>query len=93
MTQVGSDKDCEAEVSPTHSLTLVPPMKIVCILFVVVCLDNPPATPLGATSDWDGSSKSVDTVITYTCDTAGPVTRAVCDAKTKTWIPSTIPSC
>ena len=61
--------------------------------FVVVCSDDPPETPEGATSDWDGSSKIVDTVITYTCDIAGPVTRAVCDAKSKTWIPSTIPSC
>ena len=56
-------------------------------------MDSPPETPKGATSDWDGSSKKVETVITYTCDIAGPVTRAVCDAKSKTWIPSTIPSC
>ena len=57
------------------------------------CLDNPPQIPDGATSDWDGSSKSPETIITYTCDIAGPVTRAVCEPKSKKWIPSTIPSC
>ena len=48
------------------------------------CLSDPPATPSGSTSDWDNTSKGVGTLITYTCDDVGPVTRVVCDAETLT---------
>ena len=57
------------------------------------CLNDPPSTPSGSTSDWDNTSKGAGTLITYTCDDVGPVTRVVCDAETLTWKPSTLPPC
>ena len=38
----------------------------------VSCLAAPPAAPAGATSNWDGSSNTAGTVITFTC-TSGQV--------------------
>ena len=57
------------------------------------CIGDPPSTPPGSTSDWDTTSKGVGTLITYTCNDAGPVTRVVCDAETLTWKPSILPQC
>ena len=31
------------------------------------CSADPPAAPADSTSDWDGSSKGVGTVVTYSC--------------------------
>ena len=57
------------------------------------CIGDPPSTPLGSTSDWDTTSKGIGTLITYTCNDVGPVTRVVCDAETLTWKPSILPQC
>ena len=38
----------------------------------VSCLAAPPAAPTGATSNWDGSTNTAGTVITFTC-TSGQV--------------------
>ena len=57
------------------------------------CIGDPPSTPPGSTFDWDTTSKGVGTLITYTCNDAGPVTRVVCDAETLTWKPSILPQC
>ena len=63
------------------------------VLSLSACSGDPPAAPTGATRTWDGSSKAVATVVTYTCADTGAVTLAVCDAATKTWLPATIPAC
>merc|ERR1711862_636183 len=56
------------------------------------CSGDPPSAPDSSTSDWDGSSNSAGTIITYTCS-EGETRMAVCDAATSTWLPSTIPDC
>merc|ERR1712013_255281 len=56
------------------------------------CSGDPSSAPDGSTSDWDGSSNSAGTIITYTCS-EGETRMAVCDAATSTWLPSTIPDC
>ena len=57
------------------------------------CSGDPPSAPTRSSSDWDNSSKGVGTLITFTCDLVGPVTRVVCDAETLTWKPSSVPQC
>ena len=57
------------------------------------CSDDPPAAPSGSTSDWDSSTKAVGTLVTYTCEDVGPVSRSVCDAETQAWLPAAIPEC
>ena len=60
--------------------------------FCLACASDPPVTPSTAASDWDSSTKTIGTVVTYTCpDTTE--TKTVCDAETLAWIPATIPVC
>jgi len=56
------------------------------------CSGDPPSAPEESTSDWDGISRSVDTIVTYTCSD-GQTSVAVCDGATTSWLPSTIPEC
>merc|ERR1719376_758840 len=56
------------------------------------CSGDPPSAPDGSTSDWDGSSNSAGTIVTYTCSDE-ETSMAVCDAATSSWLPSTIPDC
>merc|ERR1712107_562686 len=55
------------------------------------CSADPPAAPADSTSDWDGSSKGVGTVVTYSC-TSGDKKYAQCGADGN-WSPSTVPEC
>merc|ERR1711887_157886 len=54
------------------------------------CSGDPPAAPTGATSS--GSGKAVGTIITYSCDSGSGESKAICDASTLAWKPTTIPS-
>ena len=55
------------------------------------CSADPPAAPADSASDWDGSSKGVGTVVTYSC-TSGDKKYAQCGADGN-WSPSTVPEC
>ena len=45
-------------------------------------------------SDWDGSSKTGGTMVSYSCpDTTTTHMKAVCDPATLTWTPAAIPAC
>merc|ERR1712142_245939 len=55
------------------------------------CAGDAPAAPSGASSS--GSGKAVGTIITYTCNSvAGKSSKAICDAATLAWKPTSIPS-
>ena len=64
-----------------------------CVNCSLGCAGDPPSAPAGSSSDWDNSSKSVGTSVTYTCRDVGLKTRATCDPATLAWLPSTIPAC
>eukprot|EP00092_Neocalanus_flemingeri_P104513 GFUD01133885.1.p1 GENE.GFUD01133885.1~~GFUD01133885.1.p1 ORF type:complete len:232 (-),score=57.64 GFUD01133885.1:49-702(-) len=57
-----------------------------------VCSDDPPAAPLGSASDWDGSTKTAGTIVTYSCSSSSTTKRVVCDPTTTSWIPAAIAS-
>ena len=58
------------------------------------CIDcaDPPAAPTCVTSDWDGSTKTPDTVITYTCQegTSPANVMISCNGTTGEWNKTTI---
>merc|ERR1719312_1387233 len=56
------------------------------------CTTDPPATPAGSTSDWDSTSLSAGTLVTYTCTASSKTMKTVCDPATLTWNPAAIPS-
>merc|ERR1711970_217404 len=58
------------------------------------CSTAPPAAPSGATSDWDGSTKDVGTIVTYSCTGSSAYKKAVCDPAStpSSWSPADIPS-
>jgi len=56
------------------------------------CSDDPPAAPSGATSDWDGATKTAGTIVTYSCSSSSTMKKATCDPSTTSWLPATLPS-
>merc|ERR1712013_570756 len=55
------------------------------------CSADPPSAPADSTSDWDGSSKGIGTVVTYSC-TSGDKKYVQCKAD-GTWSLDTVPEC
>jgi len=71
-----------------NSTAIDPTMEVNC---VSECASDPPAVPATATSNWDSSTKTAGTVVTYTCP--GKKMDSVCDAETLEWIPDSVPNC
>ena len=57
------------------------------------CKTGPPSAPAGGSSDWDGSSKTGGTIVSYSCPDSTIHMKAVCDPATLTWTPADIPAC
>merc|ERR1712025_1229137 len=72
-----------------YSLTVDNTMAAECS---IECANNPPAAPSGSTSDWDGSTKTAGTIVTYSCSSSSTMKKATCDPATTSWVPATIPS-
>merc|ERR1711962_1270718 len=73
-------------------------VKVSCITEVrtevrTACSSAPPNSPSDRVSDWDGSSLTAGSVVTYTCTTGSciPVT-AVCDPESLQWTPTSLES-
>lgn len=58
----------------------------------VVCAEDPPAVPSGASSDWDGTTKTAGTIITYSCNSSSTIKKATCDPTSASWTPAVIPT-
>jgi len=56
------------------------------------CSDDPPTAPSGAVSNWDGTTKTAGSIVTYSCSSSSNMKKATCDPSTTSWIPATIPS-
>ena len=54
------------------------------------CADDSPAAPTGATASNIG--KTAGHIVTYTCDSGSGESKAICDAATLLWKPTSIPS-
>jgi len=72
-----------------YSLTVDNTMSAECS---IECSNNPPTAPPGSTSDWDGSTKTAGTIVTYSCSSSPTTKKAACDPVTTSWVPATIPS-
>merc|ERR1719431_447429 len=66
-----------------------PTLKVICD---ISCSQNPPTAPTNSSSDWDGATKSVGTVVTYTCASSGEKRFARC-REDGNWSPASIPAC
>lgn len=58
----------------------------------VMCSEDPPAVPSGASSDWDGTTKTAGTIITYSCDSSSTIKKSTCDPTSASWTPAVIPA-
>jgi len=50
------------------------------------CTSDPPAVPTGATSNWDGSTLTAGTQVTYTCTGKDTTAKAICDPTSQAWV-------
>merc|ERR1712126_754347 len=84
-------KQCVHSTAPgwNYGGNFDPTAKVMCD---VECSSDPPSAPTGATSDWNGVSKTAGTIVTYTCSSSSASKKAVCDPSTAAWIPSEISS-
>merc|ERR1712179_74934 len=48
--------------------------------------------PSGAVSDWDETTKTAGSIVTYSCSSSSNMKKATCDPSTTSWVPVTIPS-
>eukprot|EP00091_Calanus_sinicus_P014704 TRINITY_DN3234_c0_g2_i2.p1 TRINITY_DN3234_c0_g2~~TRINITY_DN3234_c0_g2_i2.p1 ORF type:complete len:240 (-),score=42.48 TRINITY_DN3234_c0_g2_i2:112-759(-) len=58
----------------------------------IMCSENPPAAPSGGSSDWDGTTKTAGTIVTYSCHSSSASKKATCDPTSASWIPAVIPA-
>merc|ERR1711962_386498 len=67
-------------------------LKVFCI---TACSSSPPTSPSDRVSDWDGSTLTAGTVVTYTCTSGSCIpVYAVCDPQSLQWTSlSSVPTC
>jgi len=67
-------------------------LKVSCM---TACSSSPPTSPSDRVSDWDGSSLTAGTVVTYTCTSGSCIpVYAVCDPQSLQWTSLTsVPAC
>merc|ERR1711962_455608 len=65
-------------------------MKVSC---TTACNSSPPTSPSDRVSDWDGSSLTAGSVVTYTCTTGSCIpVAAVCNPQSLQWTPTSLES-
>merc|ERR1712080_359190 len=73
-----------------YSNTQDPSMKVSC---TTACSSSPPTSPSDRTSDWDGSTLTAGTVVTYSCTTGTCIPlSSVCSPSSLLWTPSSLSS-
>jgi len=73
-----------------YSSTQDTTMKYSC---TTACSSSPPTSPTDRTSDWDGSSLTAGTVVTYTCTSGSCIPlSSVCDPSSLVWKPASLSS-